>query len=123
MSIVVDYIFSNKNEWENCYIAYTSGMNGNGVLYTIVFFQIISFCVSIEFALGKGVWLIPIYVLGDWIKINKLKQKPLLFLLLPLKFSVDSQKINFKKKTSAERRRADDVMIESYSALLTARSD
>lgn len=70
----------------------------------IVFFQIISFCVSIEFALGKGVWLIPIYVLGDWIKINKLKQKPLLFLLLPLKFYVDSQKINLKKNKRREKK-------------------
>jgi hypothetical protein len=74
----------------------------------IVFFQIISFCVSIEFALGKGVWLIPIYVLGDWIKINKLKQKPLLFLLLPLKFSVDSQKINLKKK---QAQREEELMM------------
>lgn len=59
----------------------------------VVFFQIISFCASIEFALKKRGWLIPI-CLGDWIKINKLKQKPFFLFLLSIEISVDSKKIN-----------------------------
>lgn len=103
--------------------------NWLGTVYSLllVFFQIISFCVNwICSRKGFGSLLIPI-CLGDWIKINKLKQKPFFLSSLSLfllKFSVDGKKINNNNKKNKPkkvyRRSTDDVMIE---LLADARSD